>query len=234
MTVGEATVVAMTTTSIAHTSTAHDRPVLPARWAWWGAAAAALGLAGNFVSSHGALTRADAAIAVEETTRSSQHIGTLLGMASFVCLVLLAAGWRRWAGGASPLAAQAIAPAVTVTATLVLLGTGLRGAMAEYLPGGINDDNFTDDGLYVLFMLHDTAPWFAWWGVLVAAALVGYLSFRSRVVPRWLGALSVLALLPPLGVMAGSGAVAGAGFVAPIWLAVASVTVAVRGLPAAT
>jgi len=154
-------------------------------------------------------------------------------MASFACLILLAAGWRRWAAKGSSLAEQAVAPAITATATLVLFGTGLRGAMAEYLPGGINDDNFTDAGLFVLFMLHDTAPWFAWWGVLLVAALFVALAFKSRVVPPWLGVISALVLLPPIVVMAGSGAVAGAGFVAPLWLAVASITVALRGLPGA-
>ena len=221
----------MTTTSLPDHATALGRPVLTAPWAWWGLPAAALGLAGNLIASHGRLTDADAATAVTESARSSQHVGTVLGMATFVCLLLLAAGWRRWAGGASGLAEQAIAPALTVTATLVLFGTGMRGAMAEYLPGGINDDNFTDEGVFVLFMVHDTAPWFAWWGALLAAALTVVLAFRSRVLPRWLGVLSGIALVPPLAVLAGSGAVAAAGFIAPIWLAVASVTVALRGLP---
>jgi len=223
--------VAMTTTSVSHHDTQATRALLPARWAWWGASAAALGLAGNLIASHGSLTHAGAAMSVAESSRSAQHVGTLLGMASFACLVLLTAGWRRWAATASGLAEHAIAPAMTTAATLVLLGTGLRGAMAEYLPGGINDDNFSDDGLFVLFVLHDTAPWFAWWGVLLVASLFVALAFRSRVVPRWLGVVSALVLLPPVGVMVGSGAVAGAGFLAPLWLAIASVTVALRGLP---
>ena len=67
----------------------------------------------------------------------------------------------------------------------------------------------------------------------MAAALTVVLAFRSRVVPRWLGVVSALALVPPLVVMVGSGAVAGAGFVAPLWLALASIVVGVRGLPAA-
>jgi len=224
-----------TTTKLpAPESTRTRAATTPARWAWCGVAAGALGLAGNFVSSHGNLSHLDAATAIAETDRAAQHIGTLIGMAAFVVLVLLASGWRRWAASGGGVVEQALAPAITVTATLVLLGTGLRGGMAEYLPGGINADNFDDNGLYVLFMLHDTAPWFAWWGVVAAAGLSAYLSFITRVVPLWLGILSTLTVLLPVAVMAMTGAVAGAGLIGPLWLTIASLVVAVRGLPSPT
>ena len=159
---GRVTVVPMTTTSAPDDTSTHvPRDLRPARWAWWGVAAAALGLAGNLIASHSALTDADAAVAVADTSRTTQHAGTLLGMASFVCLVLVAAGWRRWAGDAAGLAAQAWRPRSQPPRRSCCSAPALRGALAEYLPGGINDDNFTDDGLYVLFMAHDTAPWFA-------------------------------------------------------------------------
>ena len=201
-------------------------------WAWWGVSAGALGLAGNFVATHGTLERADAAMAVSALDRTGQHLGTIAGMGAFVSLLMLSAGWRRWAGAWSGLAEQAMAPAFLVTATLVLFGTGLRGGMAEYLPGGTNDDNFVDEGLYVLFMVHDTAPWFAWWGVVVAAGLVVALSLGRRLLPRWLGVLSAVAVVLPVVVMVGSGAVAGAGLVGPVWLVLFSVVIAVRGVPA--
>lgn len=201
----------------------------PAAWAWWGVPAGIAGLAGNFVSAHGVLSDTDAAEAVAAVTRTSYHLGTVLGLVSFACLLLASGGWRRWGAGRG-LAQQAIPAALTVTATLVLFGTGLRGAMAEYLPGGINDDNFDDAGLYALFIVHDTAPWFAWWGVLMVAALVAFVSLAGQEFPRWLGVLSIAALAMPTAVMAGSGAVAAAGFVGPVWLVVFSVVVALRGL----
>ena len=200
-----------------------------ATWAWWGVPAGIAGLTGNFVATHGALSDTDAAEAVAAVTRTSYHVGTVLGLVSFACLLLASAGWRRWGAGRG-LAQQAVPAALTVTATLVLFGTGLRGALAEYLPGGINENNFDDAGLYALFIVHDTAPWFAWWGVLMVAALVAFMSLAGQGFPRWLGVLSIAALAMPMAVMAGSGAVAAAGFVGPIWLAAFSALVAMGGV----
>lgn len=199
-------------------------------WAWWGVPSGVAGLVGNFVSTHGALDDVGATEAVAAVTRTSYHLGTVLGLVSFACLLVCAGGWRRWGAGRG-LAQQAIAAGVTVTATLVLFGTGLRAALAEYLPGGINEDNFDDAGLYALFVVHDTAPWFAWWGVLMMAALVAFTSLAGQGFPRWLGVLSIAALAMPIAVMAGSGALAAAGFVGPIWLVVFSTVVALRGDP---
>ena len=218
-----------TTAAIPAPATGRTPARTTARWAWWGVVAGATGLAGNLIASHGPTSRFDAATAVAETSRGAQHVGTALGLASFAALLLVAAGWRRWAQERGVVAGS-IAPALTVAATLVLFGAGLRGAMAEYLPGGINADNFDEPGLYVLFMLHDTAPWFAWWGVLMMAGAVAWLSFAERAFSRWLGGFSALALIPPVGVMATSGAVAGGGFIGPIWLLLASLVIAFRGL----
>lgn len=204
-------------------------PRTPAAWAWWGVPAAIAGLAGNFIAAHDKLTNADAAGAVSSVSRTSYHVSTVLGLTSFICLILVAAGWRRWASERG-LAEQAISIGIVVSGTLVLFATGLRGALAEYLPGGINEDNFDDAGLYGLFIVHDTAPWTAWWGVLFMAAAVGFLSLAGQSFPRWLGVLSIVALAMPIAVMAGSGALAAAGFIGPIWLAIFSAIVALRGI----
>ena len=175
------------------------------------------------------MSETDATQAVDAVSRTSYHVGTVLGLTSFACLVLASVGWRRWGSGGG-IAQQSVSTALAVTATLVLFAAGLRGALAEYLPGGINADNFDDHGLYALFIVHDTAPWTAWWGVLMMAAVVAFVSLTGQGFSRGLGVLSVAALAMPTAVMAGSGALAAAGFVGPVWLAVFSAIVALRGV----
>ena len=147
-------------------------------WAWWGVAAGALGLVANLIADdQGGLSeqerRAGAAV-VAELERTTQHLGVAAGLLAVACLLLAAAGWRRWAVGSGDLGALSIGTALTVSSAALLVAYGFRGGLAEYLPGGINEDNFPPEGLYVLFMINDTAPWFGWWGVIFAAALCAW------------------------------------------------------------
>jgi hypothetical protein len=124
-----------------------------------------------------------------------------------------------------------VAPAVVVTATLVLLGTGIKAALAEYAVGAANAYNFTNEGVYTLFVLDDSAAYFAWWGVFIAAGIVAWLSFKDRTLPAWFGVVTVLILLPNVVVFFMIGALNGAGFYGPVWLILASLYLAMRGLP---
>jgi hypothetical protein len=205
-----------------------------ATWAWWGVAAGALGLVANLGGDEqGGLSdeqrRAGAAV-VAELDRTTQHLGVAAGLLAVACLLLAAAGWRRWAAGSRDLGALSVSTALTVSAAALLVAYGFRGGLAEYLPGGINDDNFPSEGLYVLFMINDAAPWFGWWGVVFAAALCAWLAFSLRLLSLWLGIFSALAVAIPLGVMAFTGAVALAGVVGPVWLLATSAAVALRGI----
>ncbi len=208
-----------------------------AAWGWWGLAAAVLGIVANVVAddqrSLSEAQRGAGAAVVDELDRTVYHVGVVAGLLAFACLLLVAAGWRRWTeeSGQTSLAALTIAPALTVSAAALLVGYGFRGGLAEYLAGGINDDNFPNEGLYVFFMINDKAPWFGWWGVVAAAAACGWLAFTFRVLPLWLGVVSALAVAVPVVIMAVSGSVALAGLTGPVWLGVASLVVALRGLP---
>lgn len=200
-------------------------------WAWWGAAAGIAGLVANVVTDDQADRPAEGAgpEVIVELSRASYHVGVLAGFVAVACLIGFAAGWRRWARtGKGDLGFDAVPTALTVSAAAMLVGYGVKGALAEYLPGGVNDDNFSDEALLTLFVMNDTAPWHAWWGVLFAAAFIAVTSLRSRALPLWLGVLAAVAVLLPLGIAIVSGAVAIAGLIGPVWLVVASVAIALR------
>jgi hypothetical protein len=104
----------------------------------------------------------------------------------------------------------------------------VKGPLAIYLPGGINANTYPAQGLYSLLVLNDSAPYFAWWGVVVAAAGVAWLAFRERLVVRWVGAVSVLAVVAAFAWLALTGLTDFGGVVGPIWLVLASLGLALR------
>ncbi len=155
-----------------------------------------------------------------------------VGLVAVLCLTMFATAWWRWATeNRRDLAALAVAPATLATATLVLLGSGIKGALAEYVVGAFAADHFTIEGVYTLFVLDDSAAYLAWWGVQIAAGLVAWLSFKDRTLPVWFGVVTVIVLLPTVVVFAIFGALNGAGGFGPIWLILASLYLALRGLP---
>jgi hypothetical protein len=192
-------------------------------WGLWGVAAGVLGLVTNVglddQSKHLKSLQPWEATVVAELNRSLYWAGVVTGLAAILCLVLFIAGWKRWAEPLSAsLAAGAVTVVLTVSAAAMLVGYGLKGALAEYLPGGSNADNFSPDALLVLFTLNDTAGWYAWWGVIIAAGFCAWLGLRERILPIWLALVAVLAVLPPLLAMLLTGAVAIAGLTGPLWM----------------
>lgn len=154
-------------------------PSMPIRrfttWHLWGVAAGVLGLVANLLAdAQGQLSteqrRADPAAVVEALGRGRYHVGVVTGLAAMFCLLMAAAAWRRDARTRDAwLAEEAIPLAFVTTAAAGLLAYGFKGALAEYLPGGIDDTNFPPAGLYVMYMIDDTAPWSSWIGVEFAA-----------------------------------------------------------------
>ena len=202
-------------------------------WAWWGVAGGLTGLALILLDQQSRLPDGPFGPEVAELlNRANYHLTSGIGLVVVLCLTMFATGWRRWATeNRRDLAALAVAPATAVTATLVLLGTGIKAALAEYVVGASNAGHFTTEGVYALFVLDDSAAYFAWWGVQIAAGLVAWLSFRDRTLPAWFGVVTVIVLLPTLVVFATIGALNGAGATGPIWLILASLFLGLRGLP---
>lgn len=202
-------------------------------WAWWGVAAgvAALPLILLDPQQRQRMEKPYGPDVVEFLDRDMYHVTAGLGLLAVVCLIMFVTGWRRWASdNRKDLVALAVAPAMGVTATLVLLGTGIKAALAEYAVGAVNADHFSHEGVYTLFVLDDSAAYYAWWGVQIAAGLIAFMSFRDRTLPIWFGVVTVIALLPTVVVFFMIGALNGAGGTGPIWLILFSLYLALRGL----
>ena len=198
-------------------------------WPVWGIVAGVAGVLSNLVwNDQNSLTAAQMASGpgvVEHLERSTYHLGVVAGWVAIVGVLVSAAGWARVGRerGDAHLAWSVIPFGLVAAASSLLLGYGVKGALAEYLPGGSNDDNYPAEGLYSMFVFHDNAPWVGWWGVLFAAGAASWLAFRRRgTVPLWLGVIGTLLLLHAVVVMAGTGAVAIAGLSGPVWLILAS------------
>jgi hypothetical protein len=202
-------------------------------WVWplWGVAAGVLGAVGHVFTTPDLTVeeyQTGSAI-IDLIDRTSYHVGVVAGFFAVFCLLVFAAGWRRWAASAASasLAAGVVTLALVASAGAMILGYGMKGSLAVYLPGGIDENSFPADGLYAVFMFVDLGPYMAWWGVAMAAAAIGWLSLRERIVPLWIGVLSVLALLPALGFLFLTGLPGFPGVVGPFWLIITSVGFAV-------
>jgi hypothetical protein len=106
--------------------------------------------------------------------------------------------WAWWGIGAGVLGIVAnlvTDPITSLTTAQKQQGPAVLGLInrADLQIGNAN--TYPRSGLYSILMLNDSAPYFAWWGVVVAAAGVAWLAFRERLVVRWVGVVSVLAVL---------------------------------------
>lgn len=196
------------------------------RWPWIGVAAGVLGTCATLLAdirSGVQETNGVDARVLDEVSRGMAHFGLVTGFACVSLLLVLAASWRRRVEPrmAGSIAAAVIAPALTASAAGLTYGYAWKGAMAIYLPQGLDEKSFTTDGLFVYFMLNDFGGFIGWLGVVVAAGAMVWLSLRERVVSRWIGWFS---LLPVLAVTAFAGVTGLPGFqgvVGPVWLVIA-------------
>ena len=125
-------------------------------------------------------------------------------------------------------------PALVASAGAMILGYGLKGALAVYLPGGIDENHYPPEGLYALFMFDDLGPFIAWYGVAMATAAVAWLSLAERRLRRWFGAASLCFLLAPVAMLVGTGLPGFPAIVQPSWLIVvgAGLALVLRDTPA--
>ena len=161
---------------------------------------------------------------ISELERGGYYVSFVLGLVSVAALFIAAAGWRRWAQhrAADDLAAGTVATALTATATINIIGYSLAGALALYLDGGMDQGTMSDESLFVNFAYLDFGTLFGWWGAMLAAGCVAFLAFRRRILPRWMGIVSVATMALPLGFALFTSLPGMPGFFMPLWLVITS------------
>lgn len=198
------------------------------RWPLFGLVGAVTGFAALMVSmpSVSEEEAREGAAVLDQLDRGGYHLGFVLGLVSVGCLFVAAQGWKRWAEERAPrdLAARTFSQGLAAAATVNIIFTCLMGSMALYLPGGTDHGWLTDDAMFVNYTLLDFGTMLGWWGAAVSAVSLAVMAFRrNRLVPRWMGVVSVVLLAPAL-LMAAITALPGfVGLTMPIWLAVVSI-----------
>ena len=196
-------------------------------WPLWGAAAGALGIVAHMGTmqdlSEEEYSSGMAVIQLLDQTR--YHVGVVAGILAVFCLLVLAAGWRRWLAEKAPdsLAAGVVPLAMTASAAALILAYGFKGMLAIYLPGGMDHGWYPDEGLLTLFALDDMAPFMGWYGVAMAAAALGFVSLRERLLPVWFGILSTLFAIVPIVVLFIFALPGFPGVILPVWAVITGI-----------
>ncbi len=200
-----------------------------AKWPLFGVVAGVTGYVSAVAALSNGVTEEDAragADVIGQLERAPYHVAFLTGLVSVAALFVVAAGWRRWAERNAPddLAARIVGTAIGATAAINVIFTCLAGSMALYLPGGTDHGWLSNDGMFVNYTLLDFGSLLGWWGTFVAAGCVATLALRRRrVLPRWMGVLSVVLMAPPLLFGAVTALPGFVGLTMPIWIVVTSI-----------
>jgi hypothetical protein len=174
-------------------------------WPLWGVAAGALGAIAHIGTLQNLSQEeyVSGPAAIELLSQTRYHVGVVAGILAVFCLLVLAAGWRRWLAERAPdsLMANVVPLAMTASAGALILAYGFKGMLAIYLPGGMDHGWYPTEGLMTLFAIDDMAPFMGWYGVAMAAAALGIVSLKEGLLPKWFGILSVLFAIIPLGIL---------------------------------
>ena len=135
------------------------------------------------------------------------RLSMIIGYLAVVLLLVLAANWRRRVEPRLPgsTAAHLVPLGLVASAAGLTYGYGWKGALGNYMPGGMEEGAFDDPGLYVYYMLNDFGAWIGWLGVIVAAGAVAWMALKERTVSRWIGVVSLLPVLQTTLMVVGLG-----------------------------
>ena len=148
------------------------------------------------------------------------RLSMVLGYVTVVLLLVLAAVWRRQVEPRLPgsTAAHLVPLGLVSSAAGLTYGYGWKGAMGNYMPGGMEEKAFDDAGLYVYYVLNDFGAWIGWLGVVVAAGAIAVLALKERAISRWVGAVALLPVIQTTLMVAGLGVPGVPALLGPIWL----------------
>jgi hypothetical protein len=147
----------------------------------------------------------------------------VIGYISVVLLLVMAANWRRRVERRVPgsTAAHLVPLGLVASAAGLTYGFAWKGALGNYIPGGMEDNLYDDQGLFVYYLLNDFGSFIGWLGVVVAAGAIAYMGLRERTVSRWIGIVSLLPVIQTTVMVLGLGVPGVQGLLAGIWLFVA-------------
>ncbi len=198
----------------------------PRGWAWTGVAAGALGMATiqasmaasvNWEATAGDAEKMLADAASKQGAYLAFHALAVLTM---LAVVVFAAGLKRRLDQQAPAGAlhgQVALGGLLLTAAALLLGSGLDTQFAL----GLSDPSmYVPESAAFYTDWVATIPWL-WVGAGLSALAVAAAALRHGAAPRWIGVISLA--LGVLTVVSGASPLQYlAGFVAPVWLVVAS------------
>ena len=197
---------------------------IPQRWALTGVVAGVLGIIATLITDDrvngtAAMSSAD----IGGLSRQAAWAGLVAGYGCITCLIVLSAQWRHIVESSAPFSvgARVVSTGLTAAAGALMLGYGWKGALAIYLPGGMDASEVAPDVLFVYYVLNDFGSFIGWFGIIISAGGVCFMSLSEGVLSRWLGWMS----LPACAVVAGFAITTGlpgfAGVVGPVWLVLA-------------
>jgi hypothetical protein len=213
----------MATVTTTHRTEPPRRTSTPLRWPLWGLAAGALGLIATVFTNQAVHHDRVGREALGHLSGTTLHVGGALGYVAVACLLVFAGCWRVRVCRAVPdsAAARVVADGLVASAAALVLGYGWKLALAIYLPGGIDSKEFGNEAKFIYFVLNDFGAFIGWLGVIVSAGAIAWLALRDKMLPTWLGVLSVLPVLAVAFMDAGLSVAGYQGIVGPIWLILA-------------
>ena len=159
---------------------------------------------------------------IDQLSSGKAHASVIVGYVVVGLLLVLAAAWRRHVEprAEQSTAARVVPLGLTAAAGALSLGYGWRGALGLYGPGGQEEGAFDKTGLYVYYVLNDFGAYIGFLGLTVAALAVAWMGLRERLVSRWIGAFSLVSVLPVVLTVGLFGLPGFPGVVSGLWLVV--------------